>query len=198
MPDVCDQADIVTSQGGSVAEVFLNTPGWKVRGVTRDPSKAAVRALVAKGIQIVQGDANDIASIKAAVKGADVVFGNTAFPNNFMAPSKVDIASLKPNQTMREFCYEIEYNQGKNIADAVATVEGLELFVWSSLSAAKRWRKGKYLGVYYFDSKADVVAYIGKSLPALAAKMSILQMGLFLTNWKWGQAAVPWEKVWST
>jgi hypothetical protein len=96
---------------------------------------------------------------------------------------------------MREWCYELEYNQGKNIADAVATVEGLELFVWSSLSAAKKWSGGKYLGVYHFDSKADVVEYIREKLPALHQKMSILQMGLFVNNWRWGQVAVPWSKV---
>jgi hypothetical protein len=46
-----------------------------------------------------------------------------------------------------------------------------------------------------FDSKAHVVDYINNVHPGLAKKMSILQMGLFITNWKWGQASVPWERV---
>jgi NmrA-like family len=186
---------ITGNQGGSVASVFLNTPGWKIRGVTRDPSKPAAKALEAKGIEIVKGDANDVASLKAAVAGADVVFGNTVFSEVFSAPTAGDYEKLRPGQTLREWCYELEYNQGKNIADAVASVNGLELFIWSSLSAAKKWSSGKYAGVFHFDSKADVVEYIHNSLPELAEKMSILQMGLFINNWRWGQAAVPWAKV---
>jgi hypothetical protein len=41
----------------------------------------------------------------------------------------------------------------------------------------------------------QVVEYIHEKYPELGKKMNMLQMGLFITNWKWGQAAVPWEKV---
>ena len=71
----------------------------------------------------------------------------------------------------------------------------LELFIWSSLSDAGKWSGGKYRGVLHFDSKAHVVDYIHEKYPRLGEKMSILQLGLFVTNWKWGQGAVPWEKV---
>jgi hypothetical protein len=157
--------------------------------------QAAAKTLEAKGVEIVQGDANNTASIAAAVDNADVVFGNTIFDNSFADPTSDDMEKLRPGQTLREWCYELEYSQGKNIADAVATVKGLELFVWSSLSSSRKWSNGKYLGVYHFDSKADVVEYIQKQLPALAKRMSILQMGLFINNWRWGQVAVPWSKV---
>jgi hypothetical protein len=92
-------------------------------------------------------------------------------------------------------CYELEFKQGKNIADAVATVQDLELFVWSGLSDAKKWSGGKYPGVYHFDSKAHVVDYIKEKYPAVASRMSILMLGLFITNWKWGVVAMPWKKV---
>jgi hypothetical protein len=93
-------------------------------------------------------------------------------------------------------CYELEYQQGKNIADAVASVVAdLDRFIWSSLSNATQWSKGVYKGVYHFDSKAHVVDYIEEKYPHLKAKMSILQMGLFVTNWKWGGVAVPWKMV---
>jgi hypothetical protein len=157
--------------------------------------QAAAKNLEAKGVEIVQGDANDKASMVAAVENADVVFGNTVFDNSFADPTPDDLKKLRPGQTIREWCYELEYSQGKNIADAVGTVKGLELFVWSSLSSARKWSNGKYRGVYHFDSKADVVEYIQKQLPALAKKLSILQMGLFINNWRWGQVAVPWSKV---
>jgi hypothetical protein len=184
-----------TNQGSSVAKVFLDLPGWKIRGVTRDPSQAAAKALAERGVEIVRGDVNDIDSINVVFQGANVIFGNTVFPSNYIRPVAADLARLRPGQTLREWCYELEYIQGKNIADAAASVDGLELFIWSSLSAASKWSNGKYRGVYHFDSKADVVEYIRRELPALAQKMAILQMGLFINNWRWGEAAVPWSKV---
>ncbi|KAH7316939.1 hypothetical protein B0I35DRAFT_451737 [Stachybotrys elegans] len=186
---------ITGNQGSSVADAFLQDSGWKIRGLTRDPSKPASKALAARGIEIVKGDIDDIDSIKAAVQGASVVFGNTVFSEAFSNPAAAHLAKLGPGQTIREWCYETELQQGKNIADAVATVAGLDLFVWSSLSHAKKWSRGKYTGVFHFDSKAEVVDYINDVYPQFAKKMSTLQMGLFITNWKWGQAAVPWEKL---
>jgi hypothetical protein len=158
--------------------------------------KPVSKALAAKGIEIVKGDAEDVESIKAAVQGASIVFGNTVFSQASADPEGDKLVNLAPNQSVREWSYETELRQGKNIADAVATVaDGLDLFLWSSLSHASKWSKGKYTGVFHFDSKAHVVDYINDVYPQLAKKMSILQMGLFVTNWKWGQGNVPWSKV---
>lgn len=111
-------------------------------------------------------------------------------------PTPADIEKLSPGQTLRKWCYDLEVQQGKNIVDAVAAVgESLELFVWSTLSHARKWSKGQYKGVYHFDSKAVVADFLGETYPELKKKTSLLQLGLFITNWKWGQAAVPWEKV---
>ena len=33
-------------QGASVADVFLNEPNWRIRGLTRDTSKPTTQALV--------------------------------------------------------------------------------------------------------------------------------------------------------
>lgn len=143
----------------------------------------------------MKGDANDAESIKAAVQGADVVFGNTVFSDALANPASPDMQFVKPGQTVREMAYELELQQGKNIVDAVATVKGLEKFIWSSLSHARKWSKGKYMGIFHFDSKAHVVEYIKEKYPDLAKKLQILQMGLFITNWKWGEASIPWSKV---
>ncbi|KAK5724566.1 hypothetical protein LTR15_004612 [Elasticomyces elasticus] len=160
------------NQGSSIARVFLQKPGFKVRGVTRDPAKPASQALKKQGVELVQGDVDDVESLKLALRGADIVFGNTAYSNE----------SVKPGTQQK--CYELELQQGKNVADAVATVaDRLEMFIWSSLSAATKWSKGRYDKVYHFDSKAHVVDYINEQLPAVAQKMSILQMGLFVNNY---------------
>lgn len=138
---------------------------------------------------------DDVSTLKSAFQGASVIFGNTAFSNVLAMHTEADVAKLKEGQTVRNWCFETEVRQGKNIVDAVASVDNLDLFVWSTLSHASKWSKGKYKGVYHFDSKAVVVDYINNVYPKVAKKTSFLQMGLFVTNWKWGQAAVPWEKV---
>ncbi|EHK99618.1 putative NmrA-like family domain-containing protein 1 [Glarea lozoyensis 74030] len=186
---------VTGNQGSSVAEVFLQIPGWHVKGVTRNLTSLAALALAAKGVELVVGDTNHVETIKAAVQGASIVFGNTAFSDALANPASPDLVHLKEGQSVREMCYDLEFQQGKNIADAVATVRDLEMFIWSSLSDAKKWSGGKYPGVYHFDCKAHVIDYIEEKYPELAARMNVLMMGLFVTNWKWGEASVPWKKL---
>ncbi|KAM0253874.1 hypothetical protein ACHAQJ_007105 [Trichoderma viride] len=186
---------VTGNQGSSVAEVFLNKPGWKVKGLTRNPSSPASQALSAKGVEIIQADVNDVDSLKAAFQGADIIFGNTLFSDAMANPKSPDLALLKPGQSTRELSYELELQHGKNIADAAASVPNLDMLIWSSLCDATKWSKGKYTGVYHFDCKTHVVDYINATYPELAQKTSLLTMGLFMTNWKWGQTSVPWEKL---
>lgn len=84
---------------------------------------------------------------------------------------------------MPEYCYEQELQQGKNIADAAAQVEGLERFIVSSLVEARKWSLGKYKGVYHFDSKAQAVNYVKETYPELAKSMSTVLVGGYMENW---------------
>jgi len=131
---------------------------------------------------MVQRELDDIDSLRAAFKGAHVIFGVTDYWGPFFDPA--NHAMLKPGQTMNEFCYELEMQRGKNIALAAAGVDALERFVYSSLSDAGKWSNGKYKWVYHFDSKVKVVEYIVKELPELNGKTSFVQVGYYLTNWK--------------
>lgn len=133
---------------------------------------------------MVEADIENTKSLDAALTGANIVFANTAYPATI---------AMKPH--MQQQAYEVELQQGKNIIDALSKVTTLELFIWSSLSAATKHSGGKYRKVWHFESKAQVVEYVHEKYPRLAEKMSILQMGLFVDNWKNGQIFVPWEKV---
>ncbi|KAJ5902337.1 hypothetical protein N7495_002865 [Penicillium taxi] len=187
---------VTGNQGSSVANVFLDKPGWKVKGLTRDPSSPASQALRARGVQMIKGDVNDVDSLKAAFQGVDIIFGNTVFSDAMSNSNSPDLSFLKPGQNAREMSYDLELLQGKNIANAAASVvPTLDRFIWSSLSDAAKWSKGRYTGVYHFDCKAHVVDYIHEMHTELAEKTSILQMGLFMTNWKWGRTSVPWQKL---
>ena len=70
---------VTGTQGGSVARIFAKEPGWKVRGITRDVSKPSNGALRDLGIELVQADLDDPASLERAFKGANVVFSVTDF-----------------------------------------------------------------------------------------------------------------------
>ena len=165
-----------------MADVFAKEEGWKVRGITRNPDKAQSR--VCKEVEVVKGDLDDKESLVEAFKGADAIFTNTDFWGPFHNPATR--AKVKPGQTINEYCHDYELQQGKNVADAAATVDGLERFVVSAVCNAKKWSKGKYTWVYHFDAKAKIVEYIEETYPKLAAKMSVVQIGAYMTNWKMG------------
>ncbi len=54
------------AQGGGVANVLLETPGWKVRVVTRNPDSEKAKALAVRGAEIRQANFDDEKSLVAA------------------------------------------------------------------------------------------------------------------------------------
>lgn len=87
-------------QGGSVTDAILadkSTP-FKLRGITRDPSKANAKALSARGVEMVAADLGDKASLSAALKGAYGVFAVTDYWATMNSATEIQ--------------------QGKDIADA--------------------------------------------------------------------------------
>lgn len=117
-------------QGGSVAHA-LKADGWCVRAFVRQPASAKAKALAAAGIETVQGDQSDPASVAAAVAGAYGVF------------------SVQPSSG--QLIYGItdadEIRYGKSIADA-AVDAGVEHLVYSSAAGAVT-----NSGVGHFETK---------------------------------------------
>lgn len=94
-------------QGGAAARHLLEK-GWRVRAFTRDPQSAAANALRGLGAEVVQGDYEDAASLKAALQGAYGVFSM---------------------QASRD-----EVRQGKQIADEAKAA--VQHFVYASVQSA--------------------------------------------------------------
>jgi len=69
-------------QGGAVARRML-AEGWRVRALTRDPSKPQAQELASLGAKVVPGDMEQRAELEAAFQGADAVFSvqNYWLPN---------------------------------------------------------------------------------------------------------------------
>jgi uncharacterized protein YbjT (DUF2867 family) len=112
-------------QGGAVAHA-LHGAGFHLRGLTRKPDSERAAALKRQGVDVVQGDLDDEASLRRALSGAWGVFGV---------------------QNTWEAGVEREEAQGKRLA-TLARETGVEHFVYSSVGSAH-----KKTGVPHFDNK---------------------------------------------
>jgi uncharacterized protein YbjT (DUF2867 family) len=112
-------------QGGAVAQA-LQGGGFRLRGLTRKPESEKAAALKRQGVDVVQGDLDDEASLRRALSGAWGVFSV---------------------QNTWEAGVEREEEQGKRLA-TLAREAGVEHFVYSSVGSAH-----KKTGVPHFDNK---------------------------------------------
>ena len=131
-------------QGGSLVDYIIRdselSKQFKVRAVTRDTSKPAAEALQQKGVEVVQGDADDKESLKHAMKDAHTVFAVTV-------------------STYDQKLYERELGHGKVMADA-AVEAGVQYYIFSSLSDVSSISGGKIKDAGAFDVKAEIERYI--------------------------------------
>ncbi|MCL4731056.1 MAG: NmrA/HSCARG family protein, partial [Planctomycetes bacterium] len=119
---------ITGNQGGAVARHLIGK-GFKLRGMTRKPDSDKAKALANLGVEIVKGDLNDSASVRAALKGA---WGAFAVQNTWEAG------------------VEGEEKQGHDFAKA-AKEAGVKHFVYTSVGSAHR-----KTGIPHFENKYRV------------------------------------------
>ncbi|KAH6714136.1 NmrA family transcriptional regulator [Leptodontidium sp. MPI-SDFR-AT-0119] len=138
------------AQGGSIARFILDHPvlskTYSVRAVTRDASKPAAIVLRERGVELVEADLDNVASVQTAVAGSYGVFAVTDFWVKAIG--------------------EVEVTQGKAVADA-AVAAGASLLIWSSLPNATRISHGE-LSKSHFNFKAEVEEYI-RTLPIMSS-----------------------------
>lgn len=151
-------------QGISVVNTVTTDPElckrYKVRCVTRDPSKPAAQSLSEKGVEVVQGDFDHESSIEAALDGAHTVFLMTR--TTIQHPEGV----------------ALEMRQGKHVADAAVSA-GAQYLIYSSEYSATGISGGKY-PVAHFDVKHEVEQYI-RGLPIQSA---FVAPGSFMQNFE--------------
>ena len=115
-------------QGGATARALAGQ-GFKIRALTRNPESDAAKALAATGAELVKGELDDEASLKAALTGA---WGAYAVQNTWTAG------------------VEGEEAQGHRFARA-ARAAGVQHFVYASVASADR-----QTGIPHFDNKHRV------------------------------------------
>ncbi|PNP74146.1 hypothetical protein FNYG_12520 [Fusarium nygamai] len=167
-------------QGGSVVNSFLNDSEWRVRGITRNPSSQKSKNLEARGVEVVQADLDDRASLAKAFRDANVIFAVSDFWGIYNDPRNRN--KPKPGQALNEWTKIQETQQLKNIMDEAARVSSLERFIMSSLPGPTKLSRGKYTNVCHHDSKADAEEYGEQNQPELWAKTSVYLPGYFLGN----------------
>ncbi|KAL7796458.1 hypothetical protein V8C43DRAFT_24899 [Trichoderma afarasin] len=168
------------NQGSSVVDTFLKDAAWRVRGLTRNPSSTKAKALSARGVEVVQADMDDVASLSVAFRDANAIFVVSDFWGIYGALAQQEKGTGE--KPLNLLAGETELQQLKNAIDAASQVPGLERFILSTLSNVAKWSREKYTHVYHFDFKARASAYIEDKHPELWAKTSLFQAGLFLST----------------
>jgi uncharacterized protein YbjT (DUF2867 family) len=120
------------NQGGVVLRHLLRH-GWRLRAMTRDPSKPSARELADMGVEVVEGNNDDPESLERAMKGCYGVYAITT-------PFEVGI--------------EGETAHGVAMADAARKTD-VEHFVYSSVASAN-----DETGIPHFESKRRVEEHL--------------------------------------
>ena len=140
-------------QGGSVVRHLLGRQ-MTVRALVRDPQSNRAKALAVKGIEIAQGDMDDLASLQKAMAGVRGVY------------SIQDYFTVGAAREVRE---------GTNMADA-ALGAGVEHFVFSSVGGAERKS-----GIAHFETKWEIENHIRKlGLPATVIRPAGFMENFFI------------------
>lgn len=119
-------------QGGATARALLAEGGTLVRVMVRNPDAPNARALAAAGAEVVVGDLDDPASLRAACVGARAVF---SMQSPIMTASGVDFSK--------------ERAQGRNLVEA-ALAEGVGTIVHTATSGVgdhrnvEGWAEGRW------------------------------------------------------
>ncbi|RYZ43878.1 MAG: NAD-dependent epimerase/dehydratase family protein [Myxococcaceae bacterium] len=119
-------------QGGATARSLLAEGSSTVRVLVRNPEAPKARALAAAGAQVVVGDLDDPASLRAACAGARAVFSMQA---PIVSATGVDFSK--------------ERQQGSNLVEA-ALAEGVETFVHTATTGVgahrdvEGWAEGRW------------------------------------------------------
>ncbi|KUI52594.1 NmrA-like family domain-containing protein 1 [Cytospora mali] len=159
---------VTGNQGISIVNALLTKPDFHLRGLTRNPSSAQAQDLSSKGVEIIQANLDDPASIRSAFAGSHIIYAITDFFEPFI-------------RSGAEEAMVIETRQGVALAEAAAATPTLEHYIWSTLPDWDLLTEDKY-PVPHAKSKADVDLHIRQNLPDLAAKTTFFWITFYHTN----------------
>ncbi|GAA5866017.1 hypothetical protein JCM1840_003376 [Sporobolomyces johnsonii] len=155
--------------GGSVVKYLLKHPEFSIRAVTRNPDSESAKALEAKGVELVKGDAADKEACLRACDSAWGVFGLTDF-----------WAIYYSNGGDSKNAYDVEIQHGHNIVDAVKA-KGVKVFVYSTLdhtnTGAPHWEAKHVVNEYAKQAGVPLVSLYTSCYYENATKFGMLKKG---------------------
>lgn len=172
---------VTGNQGFSVAESFLSSGVWHVRGITRNPSSAKAQELISLGAEVVQGDLDDLDSLIRAFDSVHAIFANTDFWTTYYNSHTPERATAS-GKSAGKYSFDVEVSHGRNIADAAAGVSSLKRFIFSSLPPARKASDDDLVNCYHWEAKVAIAQYIPTAHPKLAAVMSTIYLGCYTAN----------------
>jgi uncharacterized protein YbjT (DUF2867 family) len=133
------------AQGGGLVRAILADPTgeFAARAITRDPGSEKAQELAALGAEVVAGDVDDEASLRAAFAGAHGAFCVTFF--------------------WAHFSPELELQHAANMANA-AKAAGVSHVIWSTLEDTREFiplsddrmpTLGEHYNVPHYDAKGE-------------------------------------------
>ncbi|EJD41759.1 NAD(P)-binding protein [Auricularia subglabra TFB-10046 SS5] len=163
-------------QGGSVIrELARSDRPYRIRGLTRDPTKPAAQGVAKEGVEVHA--ANIVVANKEAVfdafKGGDIAFLVTNY--------------MEHMQKQREI------EQGKLMIDA-ALAGGVKKIIWSGLQSIVETSAGKYTKVDMFDGKWEVTIYGRERVRGSGISFINVDAGSYTANYAVGALSGPQPK----
>jgi len=159
-------------QGGAVVKALLDSPNAKdftILAVSRNPESASAKKLVERGVQIVQGDLNDVEAIFSAAKSVS--------KEPIWGVFSVQIPMGK-NATV-----QTEEAQGKALVDA-ALAHDVKFFVYTSVDRGGEKSFDNPTPIPHFISKHNIEHHLVDKAGAKGEKLgwTILRPTAFLDN----------------
>lgn len=155
-------------QGGAVIRHML-AKGWNLRALTRNSGSDTALNLARQGVELAQGDLEDLASLEDAAHG---VYGIYSVQNFWTVGAKREV------------------QQGKSLAD-VAKKAGVEHFVYSSVGGAER-----NSGIGHWATKWEVEQYIRQlGLPTTMIRPAAFMENYYLEQTEIGISPFTREQI---
>ncbi|KAJ4352215.1 uncharacterized protein N0V89_007562 [Didymosphaeria variabile] len=159
-------------QGTSVANAFLDAPGFRIRGLTSSPDCPASEKWKDLGVEIREETFVDEEHARASFEGAAAIFAMTSYHKPFedrRAKLAYEVGLIKIS--MAQFALRRAAYQGRILFDAVADTRGLHRFVLSTLPVVLPGAKyATHLAQANYHTKKEQLNYLTRCLPSLAAK----------------------------
>jgi hypothetical protein len=131
--------------------------------LTRNTNQPKSKELASLGAEVVEYSLDDDQSVRKAVSGANVIFGNTDF--------------------WSVYTVEAEVKQAARILQAADELPDLEHFVQSAFPDAPKVSGGRFNSILHYNAKNEINKISAEKYPSLWAKTTCVWVGYYFDNW---------------